>query len=70
MGIETLETIKLSCQAGSDADKRCMVPATHYCTQCGSWFCHPHFSDADCHECVLMDARVREVGISIRFRLG
>jgi hypothetical protein len=29
VGIETLEAIKLSCQAGSDADKRCLVPATH-----------------------------------------
>ena len=59
MGIETLEAIKPSCQAGIEADEPCMLPATEYCEQCGVWFCHRHFSDADRHACVLMAARIR-----------
>jgi hypothetical protein len=60
MGIETLEAIKPSCQGGSRADGLCMLPATEYCAQCGAWFCHTHFSDDECHECVLMAARTGE----------
>jgi len=42
MGIQTLEAIKPSFEAGSEADKPCMLPATEYCEQCGSWFCRTH----------------------------
>jgi hypothetical protein len=48
MGIETREATKPSCQAGAEADEPCMLPATEYCEQCGSWFCHTHFSDGNC----------------------
>jgi hypothetical protein len=59
MGIQTLEVIKPSCHAGIEADEPCMLPATEYSEQCGSWLCHTHFSDANRHECVLMAVSIR-----------